>query len=219
MIARSLNLGVAILIAICSASQNIDDEACTASYYGKQFAGKKTSSGRVFNPNEYTCAHRTLPFGTKVEIINPENGKYVIATVTDRGPFIKGRCIDVSHRIARELGFEHKGITKVIINPLPKTPLWREVSSYDSVRMNNCYVIKVGAFETEEQAFKSALKLKKHCQTDIFLVKNDSLTKPYIILTGKFDSMQFAEDIFFDIPTEFSEKEVIEFNSINDYLD
>jgi rare lipoprotein A len=66
------------------------------SYYGGKFHGRKTASGKVFNKNEFTCAHKTLPFGTKVEIINPKTNTSVVVTVTDRGPYVKGRSFDLS---------------------------------------------------------------------------------------------------------------------------
>lgn len=66
------------------------------SYYGGKFHGRKTASGRIFNKNELTCAHKTLPFGTKVEVINPKTNTSIIVTVTDRGPYVKGRSFDLS---------------------------------------------------------------------------------------------------------------------------
>jgi rare lipoprotein A len=69
-----------------------------ASYYANKFNGKKTASGARFDNNKLTAAHKKLPFGTKLRITNERNGKSVIVTVTDRGPFVKGREIDLSRR-------------------------------------------------------------------------------------------------------------------------
>lgn len=66
------------------------------SYYGGKFHGRKTASGKIFNKNDFTCAHKTLPFGTKVEVINPKTNSSVIVTVTDRGPYVRGRSFDLS---------------------------------------------------------------------------------------------------------------------------
>ncbi|MFD0700860.1 septal ring lytic transglycosylase RlpA family protein [Myroides pelagicus] len=74
------------------------DEETKASYYHDKFTGRKTASGAVFNNAEYTAAHKTLPFGTKVKVTNITNQRSVILTITDRGPFIKGRSIDLSKR-------------------------------------------------------------------------------------------------------------------------
>ena len=72
-----------------------------------------TASGERANPSAMTAAHRTLPFGTKVKVTNLANGRTVIVRINDRGPFIRGRIIDVTRAAARELGFVNKGITQV----------------------------------------------------------------------------------------------------------
>ena len=69
-----------------------------ASYYADKFNGRKTTSGRRFDNNKYTAAHKKLPFGTKVRVTNEKNGKWVIVEITDRGPFVKSREIDLSKR-------------------------------------------------------------------------------------------------------------------------
>lgn len=69
-----------------------------ASYYADKFNGKKTASGRKFDNTKYTAAHKKLPFGTKVRVTNEKNGKWVIVEITDRGPFVKSREIDLSKR-------------------------------------------------------------------------------------------------------------------------
>ena len=69
-----------------------------ASYYHDRFNGKKTADGSRFNNNKYTAAHKKLPFGTKVKVTNEANGKFVIVKITDRGPFVKTREIDLSKR-------------------------------------------------------------------------------------------------------------------------
>lgn len=79
-----------------------------ASYYHDKFIGKKTASGKLFDNKAYTAAHRTLPFGTKVKVTNLYNHKSVIVTITDRGPFTKGREIDITKKAFMELA-ENKG--------------------------------------------------------------------------------------------------------------
>ncbi len=73
-------------------------EKAHASYYADRFHGKKTASGKVFDMNKLTAAHKKLPFGTKVKVTNQSNGKSVIVEITDRGPFVKGREIDLSKK-------------------------------------------------------------------------------------------------------------------------
>lgn len=97
-------------------SDVVDDgtgEVGYASYYGQRFHGRRTASGHPFDASGSTAAHRTLPLGTEVSITNLANGRVVTATITDRGPFIRGRIIDVSRALAARLGFIHLGKTKV----------------------------------------------------------------------------------------------------------
>ncbi len=72
-----------------------------------------TASGERMNPAKLTAAHKTLPFGTKLSVVNPKNGKSVIVRINDRGPFIRGRVLDLSKAAARKLGFIRAGHTKV----------------------------------------------------------------------------------------------------------
>jgi rare lipoprotein A len=80
-----------------------------ASYYGKAFAGRPTASGERFNPQHLTAAHRTLPFGSKVRVTNPRNGKWVVVRINDRGPFIRGRTIDLSRAAAEQIDIVRRG--------------------------------------------------------------------------------------------------------------
>lgn len=115
----SLCLGPLLLAAGCAsmgAGIGLDEapyETGRASFYGGEFHGRRTASGERYDHQEMTAAHRTLPFGTRVRVTNVENGKSVVVRITDRGPFRKGRVIDVSKRAARELGFVRQGTTEV----------------------------------------------------------------------------------------------------------
>lgn len=102
-----------------SSKQSSDDkEVGTASWYGPGFQGKKTASGERFNQNELTAAHPTLPIGSKAEVKNLETGKAVEVEINDRGPFVKGRDIDLSRAAAKEVGLtKKKGTAKVAIEP------------------------------------------------------------------------------------------------------
>ena len=84
-----------------------------ASWYGGKFHGRRTASGEVFDQNGPTAAHRTLPFGTRVRVVNLENGRSTVLRINDRGPFVRGRIIDVSRRAADHLGFRNQGVARV----------------------------------------------------------------------------------------------------------
>jgi len=85
----------------------------TASYYAGKFHGRRTASGERFDNGAMTAAHRTLPFGSRVRVINPANGRSVTVRINDRGPFTRGRVIDVSRAAAEELGMVARGHARV----------------------------------------------------------------------------------------------------------
>ena len=99
------------------APPNVSGEV-TASWYGLEYHNKLTASGQRFDMHKNTLAHRTLPLGTKVRLVNPDNGKSAEGVVNDRGPYIKGRDVDVSYAMAKQLGFVKKGVTKLDIKTI-----------------------------------------------------------------------------------------------------
>lgn len=89
-----------------------------ASWYGGKFHGRKTASGEIYNQNALTAAHRHLPFGTKVKVTNLNNGRSIVVRINDRGPFIKGRIIDLSAAAARSIGLMKVGVASVQVTVL-----------------------------------------------------------------------------------------------------
>jgi len=90
-------------------------QAGLASWYGPGFYGRQTASGRVYTGAGLTAAHRSLPFGTAVRVTNLANGRRVVVVVDDRGPFVRGRVIDLSAAAARRLGMVRDGVVPVRI--------------------------------------------------------------------------------------------------------
>jgi len=117
-------LGAALLLAGCAATgagrgvRSERGEVGMASYYDAGFHGHSTASGGSYDARALTAAHRSLPFGTRVRVTNLGNGRSLVLTVTDRGPFAHGRIIDVSSRAARELGFWRAGTARVRVEVL-----------------------------------------------------------------------------------------------------
>lgn len=89
------------------------DRVGVASWYAKGFVGKPTSSGELYDARRMTAAHPTLPLNSVVRVTNLSNGRTVTVRINDRGPFVKGRIIDLSQRAAEDLGFAHLGLTRV----------------------------------------------------------------------------------------------------------
>jgi rare lipoprotein A len=112
---RMVLVSVAVLQFSCLhlAPASAADQSGIASIYSTE-SGSGTASGQRLNPSALTAAHRNLPFGTKVRVTNKNNGKSVVVTINDRGPFVRGRVIDVTPAAARVLGFS--GLTHVTLN-------------------------------------------------------------------------------------------------------
>ncbi|MBZ5601074.1 MAG: septal ring lytic transglycosylase RlpA family protein [Acidobacteriia bacterium] len=125
-------------------------ESGIASWYGAPYHGRATSSGEIYDQEQLTAAHRSLPFNTWVEVTNLENQKRVDVRITDRGPFVDGRIIDLSLAAARDLDMVRSGIARVhlkVIDP-PK----------DAVLPAGDYAVQAGAFSTCERAESVAKK-------------------------------------------------------------
>ena len=90
-----------------------DTETGVASWYGVPYHGQRAASGEIYDMEQLTAAHRTLPFQTVVEVTNLDNGKRVTVRVNDRGPFVKGRILDLSHAAAQKIGMIGPGTARV----------------------------------------------------------------------------------------------------------
>ncbi|MFP4384306.1 MAG: septal ring lytic transglycosylase RlpA family protein [Spirochaetia bacterium] len=112
---------VLILLSVSAAASDYVEEGW-ASWYGGKFQGRQTASGEIFDTHQLTAAHKTLPFGTTVEVTNTENGKTVIVKINDRGPFVAGRIIDLSMAAAEKIGMVGKGIALVKIKAVSGPP-------------------------------------------------------------------------------------------------
>lgn len=92
-----------------------------ASWYGPGFEGRRTSSGEVFHSNEMTAASTTLPLGSHALVTNPDTGRSVVVRINDRGPFVHGRSIDLSHGAAQQIGLTGKGVGRVEVTPTARS--------------------------------------------------------------------------------------------------
>jgi rare lipoprotein A len=127
-------------------------EVGTASWYGPGFHGNRTSSGEIYDQYDMTAAHQTLPLGTRVAVTNLLNGREVEVRVNDRGPFVKGRSIDLSYAAARSLGAIGPGTIPVRIEVLPT----------DGVQfVAVAYSVQVGAFADRDNAVRLQRTLAK----------------------------------------------------------
>ena len=105
-----------LLASIAGSSAVFAETVGIASYYGARHHGHLTASGEIFDRNKLTATHRSLAFGTTIEVVNLDNGRHVLVRVNDRGPFARGRVLDLSERAARDLGFIGAGTARVRIS-------------------------------------------------------------------------------------------------------
>ena len=124
-----------------------------ASWYGPGFHGHKTSAGSIYDQEELTAASIAFPLGSRVMVTNLDNGRSVEVTITDRGPFLKGRKIDLSHKAARMIGMLDHGTARVRISLISKPAGSREVGA--PLR----YFVQVGSFSEQRNAEQLRSKL------------------------------------------------------------
>jgi rare lipoprotein A len=115
MMSRSFLTSLALLATSADAAAGEPPERGIASWYGGEFHGRPTASGELMDQQRLTAAHRTLPFGTVVEVTNRRNGRKVLVTITDRGPLPEDRIIDLSPVAAAQLGMKRRGLAPVEI--------------------------------------------------------------------------------------------------------
>jgi rare lipoprotein A len=134
-------------------------ERGVASWYGSKFHGKRTASGEIYNMYDLTAAHRWLPFGTLVKVINLRNHRAVVVRINDRGPFVKNRIIDLSYAAARALGMIGSGTAPVEIERLPD--YYGEIK----VAPKNGYYVQASSFLSRWRAQQLANMLTRHFGT------------------------------------------------------
>ena len=179
----------------------------TASYYAEDFHGKKTSNGERFNMNDFTCAHKSLPFNTILKVTNLANGKTCEVRVNDRGPFVLNREIDLSKAAATKLGMIGSGTTKVKLEIVKKganTKISQQTAASATKIMKKLYGdvatssststastttttkklepgtywdIQLGAFKSKDNAKAFASKVSKAGFKDIVLQTTDGITR------------------------------------------
>ena len=128
--------------------------SAVASYYADKFHGRKTSNGEIFNMYALTAAHKTLPFNTKVKVTNLSNGKSVIVRINDRGPFVKGREIDLSKAAASKLDMIKSGTAKVKLTIISSdsSGSTKQAEKWKTADKTKTWDIQLGAFSKRSNA-------------------------------------------------------------------
>ncbi len=165
-----------------------------ASWYGRDFHGKNTSSGERYDMNAMTAAHKTLPLGVYVKVHNKENDRDAVVRVNDRGPFVKGRIIDLSFAAAKKLGMDGPGTASVRIEALGYregggADSYKAPASYDSGN----YTIQVGSFKEHGNAERLSREMKKLSGFSEIHLTNVNGEDFYRVYAGKYPSLTAAE--------------------------
>jgi rare lipoprotein A len=164
-----------------------------ASWYGDDFDGKKTSNGETYDMHAMTAAHKTLPLGVFVKVTNTANGKEAIVRVNDRGPFVKGRIIDLSYSAAKALGVDIAGTAPVRVEALgyrgSGAHQYAELENYDAGN----YTVQVGAFTDIRNAERLSGEMKKvygFSEVRSAWVRGERF---YRVYAGRHESLRSAE--------------------------
>lgn len=181
-----LQLAGAAWISSCSIRSGDRVQTGIASWYGPEFHGLQTASGLVFDQNEMTAAHPTLPLGSRVLVTHLKTGRVVEVTVTDRGPFRQGRIIDLSRAAAWALGTEKEGVVEVRVEridggAIPPSPV---------------YTLQLGSFRQKENAVGLMERAKGHLsglQRAEIVTFRVGESVYYRVRAGRFSDRQEAE--------------------------
>jgi rare lipoprotein A len=156
-----------------------------ASWYGVPYHGRPAADGEIYDMETMVAAHRVLPFNTWLEVTNLQNGKSVKVRVIDRGPFVGGRIIDLSHAAAREIDLIGPGVAPVRLQVISAPP---------AVTANNLFAVQAGAFANYENAERARAQYAQRFGSAQIVMKQG--TKPlYRVLVGKERSMEAAQKL------------------------
>ena len=167
-----------------------------ASWYGRDFHGRPTSSGEIYDMYAMTAAHKTLPLGTYVRVQNLDNNKTVDVRINDRGPFVRGRIIDLSYTAAHKLGVVGPGTAAVEIAALgaaTKTPDSDGISYVPVDFYKGNFTVQVGAFRDRQNAERLQLKLDKEYKNAHITTYNDGRETFYRVRVGQCSNLEQAE--------------------------
>jgi len=159
-----------------------------ASWYGPGFHGKATASGAIYNQNDLTAAHQTLPLGTRVMVTNLENGRTTAVTINDRGPFAKGRIIDLSYTAAQAIDMIGPGTAAVRVEVL-ESPV-----KLHTIRTALDYTLQLGSFTRLENAQQLRDRLAQSFPDVVIAPQQSKDTTYYRVHLGTFSSRTDAEE-------------------------
>lgn len=160
-----------------------------ASWYGEKFHGNPTASGEIYDMHQLTAAHKTLTLGTYVMVTNLENYRSVEVKINDRGPFVKGRIIDLSYAAARAVDIVEKGTARVRVEILGRRTT---VARSNTKGFGRGFTVQVGSFSDRENAIKLSKALDEEVQNAYISVFETPETRYYRVRVGHFNTREMA---------------------------
>lgn len=202
-------------------------EVGIASYYGDEFQGRTTANGEKFDQNKFTAAHKTLPFDTKVKVTHLSNGKSVVVRINDRGPFVKGRIIDLSKVAAQEIGLTVDGTAKVEVQKVSDDVALGDVSKrrtknksknivgltyynyrYKEIKPNG-FGVQLLSLSDKSNAIDKAKELQeKH---DCKIIIQSTNKGVYRLIAGEFNNKRHAQKLQRQLKRDFKDCFIIEY--------
>ncbi len=210
---------VMVLLSEVAYAQSDFKKVGWASFYHDKFEGRKTANGEKFRQKKLTCAHRTLPFGTMLRVTNLANNNVVEVRVNDRGPYAKGRIIDLTRAAAKQLDFIKQGHTKVEIEVVTDSTQTDStlvtigsfvpyilIDSADTIHQG--FSVQVGAYADKESLQMMILRVKRELDRQMYLrIKKEEKAQNYILSIGLFsdqpDAFEYLDRISAYYPGAF----------------
>jgi rare lipoprotein A len=176
-------------------------ETGIASWYISDIIGALTANGEVYDEQSSNAAHKSLPFGSLIEVLNVENGKKTIVRINDRGPFVEGRIIDLTPYSAKQLEMYDQGITKVELKEIyiPEIPETKYLRPGDT----SWYTIQLGSFKNIENVYNYYLKLWQLNFYPVVEIVNDNLLRlsiRWVQEEKKESTLNILKELGFDAP-------------------
>jgi rare lipoprotein A len=228
MFLQKIAITTVILSLLLCAGAATAQEVGIASFYHDFFNGKRTASGELYDSRKLTAAHKSLPIGTMIKVTNLSNDRSIVVRVNDRGPYVKGRVLDLSRAAADQLGYVAAGSAKVSVEvitnnvieikdtvPLsqPKDLLYMISEVDTTVKME--YGIKLGSYEDPKIAFTVTKELKAKYNAAAY-VQNIKLVKGslYRIYVGNFATQEEADKLLATLKKNYPECKVVKYDNL-----
>lgn len=216
------------LITFAAASQV---QTGKASFYADKFEGSPTASGEKYRHSKMTAAHKTLPFGTRVRVINTQNNKEVEVVINDRGPYVEGRIIDLSRSAAQQLDFINAGLADVRVEVIDAgdgkgggqvVPIDRvvvdekEFYDFEVKRMDpKGFGVQIGTYQELVNLIRLADNLKSSYKKKVNVqVKIVNGVKFYSLMVGEFSTRKKATEFSREVKKKFTDAFVVEFDKL-----